>query len=177
MKSSFSVSVGLLATAAVYFLGGPAGLVAAVAGTGASLVGAATSGVASFTEGYFEGKQVKSVREKMETLKEHIRDYFLYSNMVDHYISEKLMTETLDACKCILMNGFQLLELLTESGANLLEEIFGIAAVGSIVITFVSTIKNLINECRDLLGGKPTDAITDLSVLKHNLMDIAKGRF
>ena len=166
-------------------------------GAGLAFAGAATSAVSSAVEGILEGKQVKTVGKKMETLKKHIRDYFLYSEMVGQFMSDKLKMKTTAAKGRAGQHGKQVYQawkgakawraaemaapevraLLARSAANASAKLFGKAAVATNVLGLGMSIYSLITDCKDLIDGRQTDAIRHLTVLKHDLEDIAKGKF
>ena len=143
-----------------------------------SLAGMATSTVATAAEAILENKQVKSVREKMETLKGHIRDYVLYSDMVDQFVAAS--GETKGKLKAsgtrALAAGQHLYALLGRSAAKASAKLFGRAAFRSIYALCL-TIYNLVSEIKELDQGKQTEVMKHLQVLKHNLEDIAQGKF
>ena len=138
-----------------------------------SLAGMATSTVATAAEAILENKQVKSVREKMETLKGHIRDYVLYSDMVDQFVAAS--GETKGKLKAsgtrALAAGQHLYALLGRSAAKASAKLFGS------IYALCLTIYNLVSEIKELDQGKQTEVMKHLQVLKHNLEDIAQGKF
>ena len=169
----------LAATALCLLTGGPASAVLALARTAAvatSFAGMATSTVATAAEAFLEKKQVKSVREKMETLKGHIRDYVLYSDMLDQFVaaSRETMGKLQASGESALAAGRQLLE---RSAAKASAQLFGRAVVFGSIYTLCLTIYNLVSEIKELDQGKQTEVMKHLQVLKHDLEDIAQGKF
>ena len=172
----------LAATALCLLSGAPVSAVLALARTAAvatSFAGMATSTVATAAEAFLENKQVKSVREKMETLKGHIRDYALYSDMVDQFVaaSSETMGKLKASGKRARAAGRQLHSLLGRSAAKASAQLFGRAVVFRSIRTLCLTIYNLVSEIKELDQGKQTEVMKHLQVLKHDLEDIAQGKF
>ena len=176
---SLTVSVRLLAAGAIVLLGGPASLVltAGKAAMMTALAGSATSVAASAVEAVVQGKRVKSVQEKMETLKEHIRDYVLYSDMFGQFPEGELKGKLCAAGRRVLAAGNQLRTLLSTAAANASAKLLGSATVCSSIFSLGSTIYGLVNEIKELGEGRETEVIQHLHRLKQDVEDIAQGKF
>ena len=169
----------LLGATALYLLAGGSArevLAAAVAKTGktVSFVGMMTSKVAAAAEAILEHKQVKTLPEKMETLKEYMEDYFQYSCLVDKLFSCANMVRD---GKAILDDGKQLGDLLSSSAAKAMAELSDPTTIFGNVKDIYLNIKNLVSQIKELDEGKQTELMEQLLVLKTKLEGVAQGKF
>ena len=175
-----SVSVLLLGATAFYLLyGGPARevLAAAVARTGktVSFVGTMTSTVAAAAEDILEHKQVKTLPEKMETLKEYMQDYFLYSCMIDELYSLRTMAGD---GKAIIDDVEQLRDLLRSSAAaKAMAMLSDPTTIFGNVKDLYLKIKSLVSQIKEMYEGKQTELVKQLLVLKTKVEGVAQGKF
>ena len=174
-----SVSVLLLGATALYLLAGGSAreiLAAAVAKTGktVSFVGTMTSKVAAAAEDILEHKQVKTLPEKMETLKEYMQDQFLYSCMVDKLLSFINMVRN---GKAILDDGKQLRDFLYSSAAKAMAELSDPTTIFGSIKDLYSKIESLVRQIKELYEGKQTKLVEQLLVFKRDLEGIAQGKF
>ena len=145
----------------------PAGVVAA-AGTGLSLMEAATS----VFEDINERRKLRTIQEQMEMLKEHIPGNVLYSDMTDAwFMSDGMMRKAID-------RGNDMLTVIREVYAMWAARLASKAASAEAdrsVGTRLMILYSLFTEVKNLYQGQPTEVIKHLRVLKRELEHIARG--
>ena len=133
-----------------------------------------TSTVAAAAEDILEHKQVKTLPEKMETLKEYMQDQFLYSCMIDKLFSFINMVRD---GKAIFDDGKQLRDFLRSSAAKAKAELSDPTTIFGNIEDLYSNIKSLVSQIKELYEGKQTELVEQLLVFKRDLEGIAQGKF
>lgn len=130
--------------------------------------------MAAAAEDILEHKQVKTLPEKMETLKEYMQDYFLYSCMIDKLYS--LGKKVVDG-KAIIEDGEQLRDLLVASAEKAMAELSDPTAIFRNIKDLYWNINSLVGQIKELYEGKQTELVEQLLVFKRDLEGIAQGKF
>ena len=154
----------------------PAGVVAA-AGTGLTLTGTAISLVASLVEGFIERRKVKTIQEQLETLKEYISGYALYSDMTETwFMAVEVRRKVTDSIREVYtavneVSAMGATRFASKAGCLQVNKILLVSTVGACLLTLYS----LYTEVKDLYKDEPTQVIKHLRVLKSELEHITRG--
>ena len=157
----------------------PAGVVAAV-GSGLTLTGTAISLVASLVEGFIERRKVKTIQEQLETLKEYISGYALYSDMTETwFMAVEVRRKVTDSIREVYtavnevsaMGATRFASKAVSAGCLQVNKILLVSTVGACLLTLYS----LYTEVKDLYKDEPTQVIKHLRVLKSELEHITRG--